>query len=100
MKIYISGAISNRDPEEVKKDFHKAEEKFTALGCEVVNPLKNGLTEAHKWEEHMREDLRLLLECDTIALLPGWESSKGARLEHYVATQLYMAVITLIRKED
>jgi hypothetical protein len=35
--------------------------------------------------EIMRDDLRAVLDADAIVLLPGWEGSKGARLERIVA---------------
>lgn len=99
MKVYISGAISNRDPDEVRKDFERVEKLLSSLGWEVVNPLANGLTDAHTWEEHMRADLHLLLECDKVAMLPGWRESKGARLEVFVATELGMEVMPLMGRE-
>ena len=96
MRVYISGAISGREPNEVRKDFERAEKLLKSLGWEVVNPLANGLTDAHTWEEHMRADLHLLLECDKVAVLPGWVESKGARLEVFVASELGMEVMQLM----
>lgn len=98
MKVYISGAISGREPNEVRKEFERVEKLLTSLGLEVVNPLANGLTDDHTWEEHMRADLHLLLECDKVAVLPGWVESKGARLEVFVASELGMEVIPLGRE--
>lgn len=43
----------------------------------------------------MRRGLRQLLTCDTIALLPGWQNSRGATIEHQLATGLGMTVIEL-----
>jgi hypothetical protein len=40
----------------------------------------------------MREALRLMLTADAVALLPGWEDSRGALLERHVAMQLGMIV--------
>ena len=94
-RVYISGAISGRLPEDVCVDFERAEEKLEEMGWEVVNPLKNGLTDAHTWAEHMRADLRLLLDCDRIAMLPGWRASRGACLEKRVAKELGMSIMYL-----
>ncbi len=38
------------------------------------------------WRVHMRADIALLVQCDMIYMLRGWELSKGAKLEHDVAT--------------
>lgn len=94
-RVYISGAISGRLPEDVCEDFERAEKQLKSLGWEVVNPLANGLTDAHTWEEHMRADLRLLLDCDMIAMLPGWGQSRGACLELRVAKELGMIIMYL-----
>lgn len=41
---------------------------------------------------HLRADVRALLDCDEIHMLPGWEASVGARLELQVATAVGMTV--------
>jgi hypothetical protein len=48
-----------------------------------------------KWEEYMRNSLKHLMDCEGIALLPNWEDSKGARLEHTIAVALGMDVLYL-----
>lgn len=41
------------------------------------------------WEEYLRGDLiAMLLHCNAIVLLPGWEQSSGAQLEAHVARRL------------
>ena len=37
--------------------------------------------------DFMREDIRALLDCEIVALLPGWQHSLGAKLEIEVASQ-------------
>ena len=41
----------------------------------------------------MRLALEQLVKCDSITLLPGWARSRGACIEHFVATQLGLAVV-------
>lgn len=86
--------------------FHAEAARLRALGYEVVNPAEiNGgdgeiaacaaMTpeqyQAH-WRNCMRRDIAALLECDGVALLPGWHKSKGASLEVHIATQFDMPV--------
>lgn len=89
MKIYISGPISGRPSEEVNLEFNLAEKQLSQRypDSTIVNPI-NLCPVASNWKEAMRIDLKALLDCDCIALLPGWEKSKGAKLEFLVATNL------------
>lgn len=76
--------------------FNAAAAALRADGWTVVNPVEiNGDPEADR-VVCLRADIRELLDCDTIALLPGWENSKGARLESHVADELKMARIFLV----
>lgn len=40
------------------------------------------------WEWYMRACLKMLTDCDEILMLVGWQKSRGARLEHYIAEKL------------
>ena len=91
-KIYISGPISGLPLETVYNNFTNAEVQLLEQGYEVVNPINNGLPTNATWEEHMRADLRLLLDCDAIYMLEGWEKSRGARIEYALAVDLKMDI--------
>lgn len=91
-KIYISLPISHYDLEE-RRAYAQRVEDVLAHFYEVVNPLKNGLTAEADWREHMRVDLRNLLECDAIFMCREFETSKGCKLEWDVATTVGMEVI-------
>ncbi len=80
-KVYISGQISGLPIEEVKEKFSSVEAQLIAQGYEVVSPLKNGLPWNAPWELHIAMDIVLLMGCDTIYLLTGWDNSRGATLE-------------------
>ncbi len=95
MKVYISGPITLFG--DYQACFKKAEEHLVGLGYGVINPVDFGkyLEEKYKeegktpkWENYMRGDIELLLSCDGIYMLKGWEKSKGAKLEHEIATAL------------
>lgn len=95
MKVYISGPISGLPYEEVEKAFSKAEIRLQEQGYEVVNPLNNGLPRESTWNEHMRADLKLLLDCDAIYMLDGWTNSKGAKIEFNLAFDLRINIIKI-----
>lgn len=88
----MSGPISGLPLETVYNNFTNAEVQLLEQGYEVVNPLNNGLPTNATWEEHMRADLKLLLNCDAIYMLEGWEKSRGARIEYALAVDLKMDV--------
>jgi len=73
--------------------FHAEAGRLRALGYEVVNPAEINSDPNAKWADCMRADIPELLKCDGIALLPGWQLSRGASLEHRIATDLGMTVV-------
>lgn len=84
-RIYISGAISGFDIDERKKEFKRIEDILKQKGFNVENPFDNGLPDSMSYQDHMREDLKMLLKCDYIYLMDGWEKSNGAKLEQKIA---------------
>lgn len=92
-RVYISGAIAHHDLEERKETFREAERFLALKGFDPVNPFKNGLPDDAHWRKHMRADIALLLGCDSIYMLRGWELSKGAKLELDVASSCGLEVM-------
>lgn len=92
-KVYISGPIEHYDLEERKATFHTEELCLRHLGYIPVNPFNNGLPQPGNWREHMNADIRMLLDCRYITLLPGWEKSKGCRLELDVAMSTGLEIL-------
>ncbi|MEN4946596.1 DUF4406 domain-containing protein [Pseudomonas proteolytica] len=41
----------------------------------------------------MRRDIAALMDCDTVATLPGWKESKGALLEVLITLHLGMRIV-------
>ena len=87
-KVYISGKISGLSEKEYKNNFNSAELLLTGLGYDVVNPVSYPEIPNGTWEEYMKRDLKLLLGCDYIHMLDGWEDSRGARWEFNTALEL------------
>lgn len=93
-RAYLSGAMSGL-PDHNFPAFHAEAAKLRAAGWDVVNPAELNPDTTMTWEECLRVDIRELCGCDAIALMPGWERSKGANLELHVAHRLGLEVIHL-----
>lgn len=92
-RVYLSGPISGYDYDERRITFGLWDTAMRAHGFEPVNPMQNGVPKDAPSEEHMRADLKMLLKCDCIMMLEGWERSLGARVEHEVALSCGMRVM-------
>lgn len=92
LRIYVAGPMSNL-PGLNFGAFHAAAARLRDLGHDVVNPAEINVDPSAGWATCMRADLAQLVTCNGIALLPGWERSRGARLERYVAGELGMRVM-------
>ncbi len=91
MRIYISGPITGRDIEVARREFEWAADALRASGHEPVDPMAEvPYNPGWTWRDYMRADIRLLVDCDAVALLPKWEWSRGAELERDIAERLGM----------
>ncbi len=91
MKIYLSGGITGI-PLKNEPAFTAGALALREMGHEVINPLELDFADndALDWYQCLRRDLAYLVTCDALVLLPGWEKSRGARLEVTVAKALDM----------
>lgn len=96
-KMYVSGPISGYDPEERIEAFERAAKRAEAMGYKAVNPMESQMDD-RTWEEYMRRDIKELCGCDAILMMKGWEKSKGAKAEKYVAETIGMEVFYMIEK--
>lgn len=88
MKIYLSGPMTGL-PGLNAEAFDAHETTLRDLGHEVVNPAK--LNEpGTPWQLCMRVDLAVMLGCEIVATLEGWDKSRGAQLE--VSTARYVGI--------
>lgn len=93
-RIYIAGPMSGL-PALNFPAFHAMAAHLRSLGHHVVNPAEINIDPSAGWTECMRADIRELMSCTAICLLPGWEKSRGASLEHHIAQSLGFEVMTL-----
>ena len=92
-RVYLAGPMTGL-PGHNFPAFHAAAAVLRERGHDVVSPAEANAAHVGQWtwEQFMRVDLALLVTCERIAMLPGWARSKGASLEHHVATALGMPV--------
>lgn len=103
VRLYLSGPMSDL-PGNNYEAFNRAARVLRDMGYEVRNPaeldaptgwaLRDGVDEP-RWEDWMRMALALMLQCDAVAMLPDWERSRRARVEHATAAAMGWACPTL-----
>jgi hypothetical protein len=82
MKFYISGKMRGI-PDYNYPAFNKAHEALTRAGYEAYNPTWGidtpdlNTPDTERFTTHIDE----LLKCDAVAVLMGWATSEGAKLE-------------------
>ncbi|WP_144154482.1 DUF4406 domain-containing protein [Paraburkholderia sp. BCC1885] len=91
MKIYLAGPMTGY-PELNFPAFHAEAARLRALGFDVVNPAELNAHSDGDWLACMRVDIKAAVDCDGIALLPGWEQSRGAPIEHNLIRDLGLRV--------
>ena len=86
--IYIAGPMTGKTEWNFPA-FNAAAAKFRRAGWRVLNPAENfgGRTDL-PWTRYLRTAIRQVTDSDAIALLPGWQASRGAMLEVQVAGAL------------
>lgn len=91
IKVYIAGPMSGL-PNRNYEAFYKAEELLISKGYQVFNPARLNDPHPGSREKALRNDYRALIECDAVALLPGWENSDGVGRELSIANDLKLEV--------
>ena len=83
-KLFISGPISGRPYKEAAIHFNSAATLAYQIGFDPVTPIRL-CCPLWSWWRCMAVCLCHLLWCDAVLFLPGWDLSRGARIEHRVA---------------
>lgn len=100
-KVYIAGPVQSVGPPTYNRPaFEEAANVLRDAGYLPVNPLAlpgaetedEMIARGAEWHEFMRRDIPFLVKCDGVALLPGWQRSRGAGLEVHVARALGMPI--------
>ena len=73
--------------------FNAAAALLRSLGIAAINPADHGRVPGATWGDYLRSDIAQLATCESIYFLPGWSQSRGALLEHHIATSLGMRLL-------
>ena len=98
-RVYISGPITGVDFGN-RFAFMGARAVLELCGYEAVDPSEVHLDDEASWSDYMRADLKLLLDCNFIYMLEGWENSKGARLERELAKILGIEQLDIAQERE
>ena len=94
MKVYISIPITGKDIEEQKRHAGDVASFLLTAGHTPVCPFNNGLDNNASYEDHLREDTKMLLDCDAILMCKGYHLSHGCTFERDVAIKCGLTVVT------
>jgi hypothetical protein len=92
-KIYVSGPVSDIDTHLADKARYA--KKVANDGKYAVNQLNSD----EQGNVDLRQNIKLLLDCEEAHFLPEWEKCRVAKIEHQIAKDLGMK-ITYVPQHD
>lgn len=98
-RLYVAGPMTGL-PDNNRPAFNAMAARLRAIGYGVLNPAENPEDDGAGRGYYMRKDIFAIIgngarkaKVDFVAVIPGWEKSRGARLEVEVALQLDIPVV-------
>lgn len=94
--LYIAGPMTGVIAHNFPR-FNRAAKSLRVRGFKVINPAEleehdRFVPGTQPWDWYLRRDIKFLVDCDGVALLPRWWRSKGARLEAFIAWSLGLEI--------
>jgi len=90
--VYISGPMTGH-PDYNFPAFMAAEDKLRDLGYDVINPARIEHKDKEDWVSCMRQAITEMMRADAVTTLPGWMTSRGAKIEVDLAIKLSIPVV-------
>jgi len=91
-RYYLSGPMSGY-PQHNAPQFNICARLLRERGYDICNPVEFDEAPGLPWSDYLREDIKMLMTCDGVITLPGWQESRGATLEVRIAHALGMQVL-------
>lgn len=101
IKSYLCGPMSGY-PEHNIPLFKRVTATLREMKMTIVSPVEClEFDPKHTWADYMKADIRELMGCDSMLLLPGYGESKGATLELLLGVWLDYKIykLTIIQDE-
>jgi hypothetical protein len=92
IKTYISGPMTGL-PDFNREAFAQTAQRLRRLALDVTNPAEVQLHQGATWKDYMRHDLAEMRKCKIVVMLRGWEASRGARIERWLAKRWGLVVL-------
>lgn len=91
-RAFIAGKISGLSKGYVRDKFNQVANKLSRLGYQVIKP--GAITEeTQPWNDVVLNDIKRMIECDEVHLLPDWQESRWIQFERDVAIRMGMQII-------
>lgn len=98
MKLYVAGPMSGYADFNYAA-FEVARQSLKDAGYEVLCPTDseehNDTGKPQTWDWYMRHAIGMVIEAEGLAVLPDWQTSRGARLEVEIGLGLAIPVLPL-----
>ena len=97
MKIYIAGPMTGL-PDYNRAAFYLASDNLKEQGHSPKHTawMVDGLDRT----DYMRNSIQLMLTCEAIYLLSGWENSLGSKVEKSIADVCGLQIIEEVTEDD
>lgn len=103
MKVFLIGPISHGGTLPLDKvhvnvmRFEHYARRLKEFGYEPIHEavIRKRESDRISWEAALKRSILRMLSCDAVYLLPGWQRSRGARLETMIAGELGMTILTI-----
>lgn len=98
MKIYIAGPITGVPDYADRFNKYRKLVREVAPYSEIICPHDFVPSDAD-WHDAIDMCINVLCQCDMIIMMPGWESSQGATVEHDFAKDNNIIVLSELIKQ-
>ena len=102
MTYYLSGPMTGFEAYN-RPEFNKVADQLRKYAGikDLINPAEHDEGEK-PWEYYLKRDIKMILDNNVggLILLPGWQTSRGARIEVRVATEVLNATMQAYRGTD